>query len=208
MKLFLSTILMFIGLTGLSQAQDVQFISINEIKPDSVDAFEGYQETIRPIMDTYSGRYVSTDLIATLAGEASDQTVVNFGSMGPMANAQAFFQDADFQAAFPTLMMALDGHYSYTPGGPLPAFDEFESGSCILFVASNDSAQVDAITAHLGDDSLMARMPAVQAISGIGPTANQEAPPSELVIWSISDEDDVSSDALSGAEIALVLQVR
>lgn len=194
-----------LGLSGLAKAQDIQFISINEIKPDSVEAFEGYQDTIRPIMASHGGDYVSTDIVEALVGDVAEMTVVNFGNMGPMESAQAFFQDAEFQAALPTLIMALEDHYSYTPGGPLP---ELESDTLVLFVASNASEELDAVSAYLGEDSILARMPGVQAVSGIGPTASPVTPPAELAIWTLSEEAQISANDLSGADIALILKIR
>ena len=205
MRFLLAGLLVTLSVSS-ADAQNFFFISQNMIHAGHESEFEAYQDTVRPIMGRYGATYVSTSLVAVLAGDDAPQ-IVNFGDMGPPEQVQGFFGDPEFQAAYPALMAALDDHLAFGVDADLEAVTSLESGTLILMATAVSDADLEMIGGVDGVELLETRE-VVMATRGLGLDAVAETPPGVLVLWTVAPEVLASQLDLESTDTAFLLRIR
>jgi uncharacterized protein (DUF1330 family) len=206
MRRLILAILCVIASSSGVQAQNFFFISQNTIQPGHEVTFDTYQDTVRPIMHRYGASYVSTSLVSVLAGVEAPQ-IVNFGDMGSPEQVQGFFADADFQAAFPTLLEALDDHLTYAVDTNLERVTSLEHDTLLLMATSANERLLLEISDVTGIEFIGSRN-VLMSTRGLGPAAVDETPPGALGIWIVAEGVDIESLHVANMETAYLLRVR
>jgi hypothetical protein len=115
MKL-LTTVVTCIGLIISSLntlAAEVHYIGFNKFnaqqRETSARAFDNYTRDLRPIMARH-GMTLQVYSVVHGASKEIEADAITFGTAPDQQSFQAFFQDPDLQAIFPTLVAALSRH--------------------------------------------------------------------------------------------------
>lgn len=124
-----------LGVSFASSAQDhgqsnqqgvhrpqISYIGFNTLKtdhkPDRVTAFKDYVDTITPIMERY-GHTLDVYRVDHNSDPEHPVDFITFGTAPTQEAFQAFFADAEFQQAFPTLVGIIGRHYVTFVGSPV-----------------------------------------------------------------------------------------
>ncbi len=110
------------GKTAADHAPQVSYIGFNTLKSDhkaaNVKAFLGYIKTITPLMEAH-GMTLDVYKVDHSSDPEKPVDFITFGTAKDQQSFQAFFANADFQKAFPTLVGVIDAHFVSFVDGPV-----------------------------------------------------------------------------------------
>ena len=213
----LALLTVLLSLSWASSAQEgghhggpqVSYIGFNTLKADHkahrVEAFKNYIATIKPIMERYGH---TLDVYKVDHNSDPDHPVdfITFGTAPSQQAFQAFFGDAEFQHAFPTLVENIGGHFvTFVDSVVVP--EKRHGGYTMLSLdwlkdmddgARHAFGEMDhklaSIGVHKGADRTH-KATGVMASTGLTDDLAPAEAPSVVALWHMTDPHDFLEDS-------------
>ncbi|GAB4530768.1 MAG: hypothetical protein Tsb0010_12360 [Parvularculaceae bacterium] len=165
-----------------AEAAPFHYFSFNTLKADKTSAraqFDAYIEALGPIMARHGGKTAFTEFLSS--SDAFKTDVITFGSFPSMTAMSGFFQDSEFQAAFPMLLEALADHWTLAVAGPPPdSLAPRHAHEAVLTIFWLDDPQAEIRPRD--DPRRLAYWRPLASTFGLGSDARNETPPNFMAL--------------------------